>query len=395
MQNNARNHVLIQTLISAAARALIAWGLLVLAAPSFAQTDEEKARSQIQRLEKEIAKISREIEQDTSQRAIINKKLKAAELSIGTLKKDITGKETAITNNTSELARLRAQENVLLEKQAAQKKQAAIEVETAWKMGRREQLQLLMHQESPDSIARMLTYYRYFLSARSNLLSEYRQTLVSLAELQTTIETTVQQLADDKTQLQSRLDELATARSERQQAVASLSTSIKSKQAQLEEKRRNRKKLEAVLAVIEAAVEDIVAPDNSVSFQSLKGNMPWPIAGKASNRFGRSRNEGKMRWQGVNIPARAGTTVKAIHHGRIVYSDWLRGSGLLIIIDHGEGYMSLYANNESLLREVGEWVTTGTPISTVGNTGGQTSPALYFEVRHKGQPIDPAKWCRR
>jgi septal ring factor EnvC (AmiA/AmiB activator) len=102
-----------------------------------------------------------------------------------------------------------------------------------------------------------------------------------------------------------------------------------------------------------------------------------------------------MRWQGITIPAEEGTTVKAIHHGRVVYADWLRGSGLLLIIDHGEGYMSLYAHNESLLREVGEWVSVGAPISTVGNSGGEEKSALYFEVRHAGKPVNPSKWCQR
>jgi septal ring factor EnvC (AmiA/AmiB activator) len=121
--------------------------------------------------------------------------------------------------------------------------------------------------------------------------------------------------------------------------------------------------------------------------------MPWPVKGKPSNTFGRARNEGKMRWQGITIPAKEGVTVRAIHHGRVVYSDWLRGSGLLLIIDHGDGYMSLYAHNQSLLRDVGEWVTAGTPISTVGSSGGRDRAALYFEIRHQGKPTNPAKWC--
>nr|WP_241263348.1 peptidoglycan DD-metalloendopeptidase family protein [Parahaliea mediterranea] len=101
-----------------------------------------------------------------------------------------------------------------------------------------------------------------------------------------------------------------------------------------------------------------------------------------------------MRWQGVNIPAEPGSTVRAIHHGRVVYADWFRGSGLLLIVDHGDGYMSLYAHNQSLLREVGEWVQAGTPVGTVGDSGGLERPALYFEIRHQGKPVDPAGWCR-
>jgi septal ring factor EnvC (AmiA/AmiB activator) len=101
-----------------------------------------------------------------------------------------------------------------------------------------------------------------------------------------------------------------------------------------------------------------------------------------------------MRWQGINITASEGSTVRAIHHGRVVYADWLRGSGLLLILDHGEGYMSLYAHNQSLLREVGEWVAPGTPLGTVGSSGGLAESALYFEIRKQGKPLDPAAWCR-
>ena len=187
--------------------------------------------------------------------------------------------------------------------------------------------------------------------------------------------------------------ELTAAQASRKLALEELSASISTSSAQLKEKEENRKQLEDLLRAIEEAVVNLETPDNYASFQSAKGEMPWPIDGKHSNQFGRSRNEGKMRWQGITIPAEEGTTVQAIHHGRVVYADWLRGSGLLLIIDHGDGYMSLYAHNESLLREVGEWVTVGSPISTVGNTGGEDQAALYFEIRHNGKPTDPNGWC--
>ena len=122
--------------------------------------------------------------------------------------------------------------------------------------------------------------------------------------------------------------------------------------------------------------------------------LPWPVAGKHTHRFGSARHEGKLRWQGVTIAAAEGTQVKAIHSGRVVFADYLSGSGLLLILDHGDGYMSLYAHNQSLLRKVGESVRGGTPISTVGNSGAQQGAALYFEVRHQGKPVDPAQWCR-
>ena len=176
--------------------------------------------------------------------------------------------------------------------------------------------------------------------------------------------------------------------------MSELKDSISSKSAQLKQKEEDRKQLEELLRTIEKAIIDLQVPANSAPFKSARGNMPWPIKGKPSNQFDRPRNEGKMRWQGITIPAKEGASVQAIHHGRVVYAGWLRGSGLLLIIDHSDGYMSLYAHNESLLREVGEWVSAGTPVSTVGNTGGEDQAALYFEIRHKGKPINPAQWLQ-
>ena len=130
-------------------------------------------------------------------------------------------------------------------------------------------------------------------------------------------------------------------------------------------------------------------------FGKLKGKLPWPVVGKPSNRFGRYRNGTSLRWQGLTIPSTEGNRVEAIHSGRIVFADWLRGSGLLVIIDHGDGYMSLYAHNQSLLKEIGDWVNPGDTIATVGNSGGQQRSGLYFEIRHNGKPTDPKRWCKR
>ena len=126
----------------------------------------------------------------------------------------------------------------------------------------------------------------------------------------------------------------------------------------------------------------------------MRGAMPWPVAGKRLNRYGAPRQGSAVRWQGVQIAGEEGSPVRTIHNGRVVYADWLRGAGLLIIVDHGNDYMSLYAHNQSLLRQEGDWVRGGEAIATLGNSGGQRRSGLYFEIRHKGRPTDPARWCR-
>ena len=243
-------------------------------------------------------------------------------------------------------------------------------------------------------MARVLAYYRYFFQARNELVARYRETLRQLQELEQRIAGTLDQLAGQQATLEEQQAQLVTAQASREQAVAQLSDSIHSKAEQLRQMEQDRKELESLIAAIERAVADLDVPDDYQPFESARGKMPWPLAGKRANNYGRPRNDGKMRWQGVVIPAKEGTSVTAIHHGRVVYADWLRGSGLLLIIDHGDGYMSLYAHNQSLLREVGEWVKAGTSISTVGNSGGQEESALYFEIRHQGKPTNPGLWCK-
>lgn len=362
--------------------------------PGLAQSDEEKTREQLEQLDVDIQRITTELSAANSQHTELQQQLRKVEVELGTLQRDISENQQALAAGAKELADMEVQRRELEKARDQQQARIAQELKTAWQIGRQGQIKVLLNQESPHTVARSLGYYRYFLRARTTLLEQYRRTLQELEELQQRIDTTLADLKTRGETLQKQQAELTVAQDNRQVAMAELGDSISSKSAQLKQKAQDRKQLEELLLAIEKAVVDLAVPADYASFKSARGQMPWPIAGKPSNQFDRPRNEGKMRWQGITIPAKEGTTVRAIHHGRVVYADWLRGSGLLLIIDHGDGYMSLYAHNESLLREVGEWVTVGTPISTVGNTGGEEQTALYFEIRHGGKPTNPAQWCK-
>jgi murein hydrolase activator len=362
---------------------------------SLAQTDEEKTREQLQQLEVDIKRITSEISDASSRHNELQQQLRKAEVDLGSLQRDITENQRALEAGAKELADLKQQHSEREQARDQQQARIALELKTAWQIGRQGQIKVLLNQESPHTVARSLAYYRYFFLARNTLLEQYRKTLRELEELQRHIDTTQAELESRGQTLEKQQVDLTAAQDSRKLALAELNDSISSKSAQLKQKEQDRQQLEDLLRAIEKAIIDLQVPANYATFESTQGQMPWPLDGKPSNQFGRPRNEGKMRWQGITIPAREGTTVKAIHHGRVVYADWLRGSGLLLIIDHGDGYMSLYAHNESLLREVGEWVTAGTPVSTVGNTGGEDQTALYFEIRHEGKPTDPSKWCKR
>jgi septal ring factor EnvC (AmiA/AmiB activator) len=378
----------------------LVWPLLAIllvagwSATSTAQSDEEKTRVQLQQLQRDIARINKEISGASARKNKLQQQLRQAEVQLGKLQRDMAANQKAMAGSKREVAALEKQRSELQQARNAQRARIAMELKTAWRMGQQGQLKVLLNQERPDTVARAMAYYRYFFEARNQLLQRYRETLTQLQALEQRITDTLAQLAKQQQTLEEQRSKLVKAQGNREQAVVSLSASINSKGKQLQQKEQDRKELERLLRAIEETVNNLQVPDNYQPFKSARGKMPWPVPGKSSNSFGRSRNEGKMRWQGITIPAREGTTVKAIHHGRVVYSDWLRGSGLLLIIDHGDGYMSLYAHNQSLLREVGEWVTAGTAISTVGNSGGQDQAALYFEIRHQGKPTNPAKWCK-
>ena len=135
------------------------------------------------------------------------------------------------------------------------------------------------------------------------------------------------------------------------------------------------------------------SPSESRPFSSLKGKLPWPVKGSFLGRFGQSKNTGDLKWNGVLIKAKLGTPVRVISHGRVAFSDWLQGFGFITIIDHGDGYMSLYGHSESLFKQTGDWVQAGEVIATVGDSGGQPISGVYFEIRSRGKPVNPSKWC--
>ncbi|MEH6515725.1 MAG: peptidoglycan DD-metalloendopeptidase family protein [Halioglobus sp.] len=358
------------------------------------QSEKEQARRELSQLQAQIDKVSAEISSARTRQNKLQTELKNSEMALGTLQKSLRDNTAAIADASAELQQLQTRKTGLESARQDQQTRIASELETAWKMGQQGQLKVLLNQEDPDTVARTMAYYRYFFEARTELLAGYRATLSELEQVAQGIVATTDTLESRQNELRQQQLELVSAQNKRKATVALLNADIKSKGASLKNLQQNRLELERLLETIEQAVVNLQIPDNYQPFAAARGIMPWPVKGKNSNRFGRPRNEGKMKWQGINITAKEGDTVGAIHHGRVVYADWFRGSGLLLIVDHGDGYMSLYAHNQALLREVGEWVSAGTPISTVGDSGGLTKAALYFEIRHNGKPTNPANWCR-
>jgi septal ring factor EnvC (AmiA/AmiB activator) len=262
-------------------------------------------------------------------------------------------------------------------------------------MGRQGYVKILLSDQDPTAIGRTLTYYKYFNQARARRISTISNSIIELERLQTDISQETLKLEGLVSQQQQQQQERETEYQSRRQILIRLTSDIDNKEMRLKNLLQDEERLAQLLEKLHKALSDI-PPDvgNLQAFGTLRGKLALPANGLISTRFGSSRNTGNLLWQGITISAEEGKEVKAIYHGRVAFADWLRNFGMLIIIDHGDGYMSLYAHNQALYRDVGEWVDQDDVIATIGNSGGQANPGLYFEIRHNGTPADPVQWIK-
>ncbi|MCL4153244.1 UNVERIFIED_CONTAM: hypothetical protein GTU68_049571 [Idotea baltica] len=240
----------------------------------------------------------------------------------------------------------------------------------------------------------MLNYYQYLLEARADSIQSYFETLETLE--QTSIGITQQQaeLEELSEELSVQETDLASARKVRLNLLDQLDSRILSAQEEIEEKERDRERLEQLIYEVEERIASLAPPDSYKPFAELRGQYIWPVSGDFAHRYNTTKN-GSLRWQGVVIKSAAGKPVTTIHHGRVVFADYLRGYGLLVIVDHGNDYLSLYGHNQSLFVEPGDWVSPGDQIALVGSSGGISENGLYFEIRHQGKPQNPTNWINR
>ena len=377
-----------------AAGSVILAFLLCFTATSEA-ADEQATRKRLQQLIQQIEEITRAQLRDEERRGDLQRALRESETEMARVQTRMDDVEVDISKTSRHLDSLGKRREALLDQRDTQRQQVARDLRRAWQLGNQGHIKLLLNQESPQVLARVSTYYSYVTRARQARIDEFRATIDALSDVVLEVLEARRRLNDSREELQERRQTLSRARKERQQTLARIADDMRARGASLAKLEKDRAELESLLEEIEAAVKDLQIPENVQPFAERRGAMSWPVSGRRSNSFGRPRNQGKMVWHGINIETEAGRAVQAIHHGRVVYADWLRGSGLLMVIDHGDDYMSLYAHNETLLREVGEWVNAGARIGTVGDSGGRETPGLYFEIRHRGKPVDPAAWCQR
>ena len=423
-------------------RALIALALICLLQPAFAD-ERAQTQQQLDATRQDIAELKKRLGKLQEEKSGVQKELRGTETEMGKLEKQVDALQKELKQSENELQRLDAEKKKLQSARTEQQRLIAIQARAAYQGGRQEYLKLLLNQQNPEKFARTLTYYDYLSQARMEQLKNFNATLRQLANVEKDINLQQAQLLVQKSSLDSQRDELDKVRQERQAALAKLNDDVKARDQKLAAREQDQADLSKVLKTIEETLarqareaeearqkallaqqeaekkrqrEAALANDDSqrpprkttpgalVSsagesfggpFAAARGKLPWPVDGRLLARFGETRgDDARTKWDGVMISAAAGSQVHAVHGGRVVFADWLRGAGLLVILDHGNGYLSLYGHNQTLLKSAGDVVKAGESISTVGNSGGQDAPALYFAIRQQGHPSDPAQWCR-
>jgi len=287
-------------------------------------------------------------------------------------------------------------------------KELAGQIRAAYVMGQKEKLKLLLNQQDPALSSRMMVYFNYINKERLKKLADIEAAVQRLDQLDKQKQTETELLEQDLERKKSEQAALDEARKQRNELLVQIGNDFSSSEQQLSQLQESENRLKSLMASLpiteeELAVDAEHAKELSTSvenssepmsdFSILKGKLPWPVKGRLAQKFGSPRTEGT--WDGVLIDASEGMEIKAVTRGKVVYAEWLRGYGLLIIIDHGQGYMTLYAFNQSLYKRMGDLVEAGDVIASVGQSGGRRQAGLYFGIRKKGVPIDPLEWCRR
>lgn len=368
--------------------------LTIAATSAAAQPAAQTSSADLERINAAIAAAEKQLAASREKRGAVAAEIEASEKAILDTARALTTVRADLARQQQALAELRNTQQQLAEDSAAQQRMIANYARRAWMSGNEEYLKLLLNQDDPQRSARVLRYYRYFSAARAEKIASFRQTLAELAQVGTDIETATAALAAQQDELAARQQQLAARQQERQTLLARLDNELSERDAALEQLEMDKIEIELLMLELQSSLAEISSVPDEEPFAARKGQLNWPLDGPHMNRFGARHSLGDVTWEGITIGAAAGADIRAIHHGRVVFAGWFATSGLLLIIDHGDGFMSLYAHNQELYRTVGEWVKAGDVIAAAGNTGGQREPGLYFEIRRNGRAENPADWCR-
>ena len=353
-----------------------------------------RARVQLRALGARIRAMSRQSSRDAAERGRLTAQLRVAELALGKARGELDATNRDVAEQEAHRAALSAERSTATGRLAATRAGLAAELRAAYLLGGAAPLRLLLDQRNPLAAQRLMSYYGYLGRAGAQRIARIQGDVRRLDTIDVNLQRQQATLAGLRQTQQQELQSLSSAQAQRQQVLLRLAQRLQTRTQQLAQLRAQQAGLEQLLERLKRAGRSSAEPLDLVSaFGRLRGQLAWPVAGHLTAQFGQTRASG-VTWDGVVIDTALDTPVHAVSAGRVVFADWLPGLGLLIIIDHGNGYLSLYAHNDRLLQPVGAAVSAGEVIAQAGDTGGRATPQLYFEIRHAGRPIDPLPWFR-
>lgn len=354
--------------------------------------DRSRAEAELRQIQKEIARVRDQVSRDAAERDRLARDLRRTEQTVSGVRGEMSRlrrERTERNQRRAALARERAEREAEL---GAERAALGAQLRAAQQIGREEPLRLLLNQRDPARAGRMFAYYSYFGRARAGQIAGIEAHVARIGELDAALAGEEARLVELEQARNAELARLERARAERGQVLASLTAESRSRAAQLKRLQRQQAALEKLVRELRRTIERF-PPDTASPFAQLRGKLAWPASGRIVARYGETR-AGGLRWDGMLLATERGAPVRAIYSGRVVYADWLAGLGLLVIVDHGGGYISLYGHNDEIYKKVGERVAPGEAVAAAGDSGGRSQPELYFALRRAGRAIDPRPWFR-
>jgi septal ring factor EnvC (AmiA/AmiB activator) len=366
------------------------WRLALPAAQP--EADARKTQAELQAVKSEIERVTRQVSTEQVERDRLTRELRNAEVSVGKAREGLDGVRRERAETAAKRAALAAEKRSREADLAGNRDALAGQLRVAYLVGRNEPLKLLLNQADPERAGRMFVYYSYFGQARAGQIHLIEADVQAITQLDSELQSQDDKLAELQKQQQTQLADLEQARVQRSTVLVNLTAQSNSHAQSLERLKSQQQGLEKLLADLRRALEQYPIDSND-AFARLRGRLAWPVNGKLVARFGEQR-AGGVKWDGVLVATERGAPVRAVYRGRIIYADWLPGLGLLTIVDHGDGYMSLYGHNERLYKAAGERVNAGDTLGSAGDSGGSNRPELYFEIRKGGKAVDPRPWFK-
>ncbi len=359
-------------------------------------TDSKQRATELEQLRNRIQRLQSGLNKTIGRRDSEREELRKLDVEIGVSVRTLRDLDTRMRAQSARLETLSERQRVAKSQLRRQHDILAQQMRATFVMGREEYVKLLLNQDDPAAVSRVLTYYHYLGRARAQQIAGTRIALSKLRDLEEDVEQQQRELQALRAAKVKRKQALEEAHARRADVVATLSRKVHDQAEEIARLRADEQRLQRLLEHLEDYLAGVPRdPSFDIRFRDFRGKLPLPTQGRFLAHFGEPKKGGNLRWKGVLVGGREGQDVISVARGRVAFADWLRGFGLLLILEHGDGYMTLYGYNQSLYIQVGDWVEAGQVIASLGNTGDVPEAGVYFEIRHQGQPRDPRQWLRK